>query len=104
MVSMTAERTCGELEAVARRGTGASSGARARERPSLQSAQKARAEAERANLAKDHFLAMLSHELRTPLTPVLTSLLALEQDELPQEVRGLAPDDSPQRGTRSAVD
>ena len=45
-------------------------------------AQKARAEAERANLAKDSFLAMLSHELRTPLTPVLTSVLALEQEEI----------------------
>ncbi|MEY2496954.1 MAG: hypothetical protein QOD12_510 [Verrucomicrobiota bacterium] len=52
------------------------------------SAQKARAESERANLAKDSFLAMLSHELRTPLTPVLTSVLALEQaDHLPEEVR-----------------
>jgi signal transduction histidine kinase/DNA-binding response OmpR family regulator len=51
-------------------------------------AQKARAEAERANLAKDSFLAMLSHELRTPLTPVLTSVLALEQTEgLPADVR-----------------
>jgi signal transduction histidine kinase/DNA-binding response OmpR family regulator len=52
------------------------------------SAQKARAESERANLAKDSFLAMLSHELRTPLTPVLTSVLALEQTEgLPDETR-----------------
>jgi signal transduction histidine kinase/DNA-binding response OmpR family regulator len=51
-------------------------------------AQKARAEAERANFAKDSFLAMLSHELRTPLTPVLTSVLALEQEEnLSEETR-----------------
>jgi signal transduction histidine kinase/response regulator RpfG family c-di-GMP phosphodiesterase len=51
-------------------------------------AQKARAESERANLAKDSFLAMLSHELRTPLTPVLTSVLALQQEEsLSGEVR-----------------
>ena len=31
--------------------------------------QRAKSEAEEANQAKDHFLAMLSHELRTPLTP-----------------------------------
>src|SRR6266404_2280555 len=41
------------------------------------SAREARAEAERASLAKDRFLAMLSHELRTPLTPVLASVSAL---------------------------
>ena len=51
-------------------------------------AQNARAEAERANLAKDRFLAMLSHELRTPLTPVLTSLLSFETEEdVPNKLR-----------------
>jgi signal transduction histidine kinase len=45
--------------------------------------------AERANLAKDTFLATLSHELRTPLTPALMSLLALEhEEELSDFVRG----------------
>jgi signal transduction histidine kinase len=44
-------------------------------------ARHARDEAERANCAKDDFLAILSHELRTPLTPVLMSATALEQEE-----------------------
>jgi signal transduction histidine kinase/CheY-like chemotaxis protein len=37
--------------------------------------------AERANLAKDGFLATLSHELRTPLTPALMAISALQQDK-----------------------
>jgi len=37
--------------------------------------------AERANLAKDNFLAALSHELRTPLTPALVAISALQEDE-----------------------
>jgi PAS domain S-box-containing protein len=37
--------------------------------------------AEKANEAKDTFLAALSHELRTPLTPVLMASAALEQDD-----------------------
>jgi two-component system CheB/CheR fusion protein len=38
----------------------------------------ARAEAERANEAKNEFIAVLSHELRTPLTPVLLTISLME--------------------------
>jgi PAS domain S-box-containing protein len=57
--------------------------------------QRAKQEAESANIAKDNFLAVLSHELRTPLTPVLVTLTAWEQDgrslppEIKQEIQGL---------------
>ena len=44
-------------------------------------ARHAREEAERANHAKDNFLATLSHELRTPLTPVLMCVAALEGEQ-----------------------
>jgi signal transduction histidine kinase len=43
------------------------------------SAERAKADADRANNAKDHFLAVLSHELRTPLTPVLAAAEVLQR-------------------------
>ena len=53
-----------------------------------QSAERAKAAAEEASRAKDHFLAVLSHELRTPLTPALASLSLLENEpELPASAR-----------------
>jgi signal transduction histidine kinase/CheY-like chemotaxis protein len=88
MINTTSDRICGSdelslAEELAQRA------ALALENAGLyKAAQKARQEAERANLAKDQFLAMLSHELRTPLTPVLTSVLALENEsDLPANIR-----------------
>lgn len=45
-------------------------------------------EAQRANAAKDRFLAALSHELRTPLSPVLAVVSALESDPAVREQIG----------------
>jgi signal transduction histidine kinase len=52
------------------------------------SAEAAKVEAQNANKAKDHFLAVLSHELRTPLTPVLAAVQLLQRRSgLSTEVR-----------------
>src|SRR5437764_5750264 len=57
----------------------------------LASEQKARAEAEAANHAKDEFLATVSHELRTPLTSILgwTRLLRIKESDPASLARGL---------------
>ena len=49
----------------------------------LAEATAARAEAERANRAKDDFLITLSHELRTPLAPILLWARALLEGSVP---------------------
>ena len=45
----------------------------------LDAERQARIEADRANAAKDRFLAVLSHELRTPLTPIVLAVASLRQ-------------------------
>lgn len=58
------------------------------ERDQVIAERTARAEAEAANKAKDHFLATLSHELRTPMTPVLMTVSSMENDTtLSEETR-----------------
>jgi len=52
----------------------------------------AKEEAERANRAKDRFLAMLSHELRTPLAPIASAAHILARcAQVPEKYRHLLP-------------
>ncbi|MFZ3374589.1 MAG: response regulator, partial [Chthoniobacterales bacterium] len=88
MINVSAHRECGPDELSLAEDLAQRAGLALDNAGLYDAAQKARMDAERANQAKDGFLAMLSHELRTPLTPVLTSVLALEAEEnLPEETR-----------------
>ncbi|HSI06504.1 MAG TPA: ATP-binding protein, partial [Myxococcota bacterium] len=58
----------------------------------LASERAARAEAERANQAKDDFLAMVSHELRTPLNAIMGYLHLMRDGRLPPDKQARAID------------
>ena len=88
LMYLTEDRPCGENELALAEELGQRAALALENAQLYKAAQKALSEAERANHAKDRFLAMLSHELRTPLTPVLTSILEVESEEhISPEVR-----------------
>ena len=88
LMYLTEDRPCGENELALAEELGQRAALALENAQLYKAAQKALSEAERANHAKDRFLAMLSHELRTPLTPVLTSIFEVESDEqISSEVR-----------------
>jgi two-component system CheB/CheR fusion protein len=59
-------------------------------RKALSAEEQARAELERADAAKDRFLAVLSHELRNPLAAVLTASELLATPEVPRDEQARA--------------
>ena len=69
------------------------------------SAERAKAAAEAASKAKDHFLAVLSHELRTPLAPVVATVAMLQGDPRFDADNPRQPgDDPPQRRVGGEAD
>ncbi len=66
-------------------------------------AQLARADAERANNAKDVFLAILGHELRTPLSSLLLHAQMLRRGAVVDPVKLSRIGESMERGTRQQV-
>ena len=58
----------------------------------LERERQARIDADRANQAKDRFLAVLSHELRTPLTPIVFAVAALQREFSEQSLARRATD------------